>query len=269
MANKSGVAAGHYNGANRIPPAYCKLPEHKTYSEGTNMWELAQKIALAQAAVYNARPEYGTAHPWVPNFSARAKRLKAAGCNFAFELHTNWSLRNSTTPNRGSFIVIVSLCYEAGVNQAKACEAEKALAIKLWKPLADRLGLKFELRTRKGGGKWDYYSFINESKKKGIAHPMIIEHGYHPDFAENKERYMQEITAYYAKVQEMIGAPVTGGPVVIPTPQPRYITVEKGCSTLWAIHNKYKCDIEDIQLMNGKEPNPKAIWPGMKLKIVA
>lgn len=266
--NKTGICAGHYDGANVIPAQYRTKPEHD-YSEGTTMHQLVNAIAARHPEIYNARPEAGTANPWHPNFPERADRLKAAGCNCAFECHTNWSIGSGGKPNRGVFLVIVSLCYEAGASQARACEDEKALAAKLWKPLADELGLKFEIRTRKGGGNWDYYSFINFGKKRGIAHPMIIEHGYHMDFAEHKDEWIWTIADYYDRVQAMIGAEVIPTEPTQPQKPEAYrdFITTADCVTLWSISRKFGVPIESIRLPDGTKPNAGAMRVGMTVRI--
>lgn len=199
-----GICAGHYNGANRIPAQFATAPEYKAYSEGTAMYNLAGLICSRYPQIFNGRAEAGTAKPWRPDFPERARRLAAQKCDYAFELHTNWSLKNSKTPNRGVFLVITSLCYEDGRNREKRAREEVELATMLWKPLADELGLKFQIRQKKGGGNWDWYSFINFCKKRGIAHPMIIEHGYHMDYAGDAEEYARRITDYYEHVLAMV-----------------------------------------------------------------
>lgn len=209
--SKIGICAGHYNGANRIPSRFANTEALKGYSEGTAMFNLAKRISETYSQIYNARTEAGTAKPWHPNFPERAKRLAVAKCDYAFELHTNWSMKNDTTPNRGIFVVITSLCYEDGKDQEKRAAEEVSLATRLWKPLADALGLKLSIRQKKGGGNWDYYSFINYCKKRGIAHPMIIEHGYHPDYAENTEEYTRKIVEYYQEVMRLTGVDSTPG----------------------------------------------------------
>jgi LysM repeat protein len=269
--SKIGVCAGHYNGANVIPAQYRTRPEHN-YSEGTSMHALAKRIVGAHPHIYNARTEAGTATPWHPNWTERSSRLKNAGCDYAFELHTNWSIGGGGKPNRGVFLVIVSLCFEAGANKEKACAAEKALALKLWKPLADKLGLKFEIRTRKGGGDWDYYSFINFCKKAKIAHPMIIEHGYHLDFAENYDRYMSEVVAYYNDISAMLG--ITAPPVTPPAepeqPEPPTgyfeYTYAKG-DYLGTIGKRFGVKWQDIKRKDGKPLDDKNMHIGDVLLI--
>ena len=146
------------------------------------------------------------------------------------ELHTNWSLNSNGQPNRGTFLVITSLCYEDGANRVKRAAEEKAMATRLFKPLADAMGLRFAIRTRKGGGNWDYYSFINECRKRGIPHAFIVEHGYHMDFADDIAGNIKKAVARYGQIYAMLN------PSQPPVPQPTFVEyVFKKGDTLWSI----------------------------------
>jgi hypothetical protein len=84
------------------------------------------------------------------------------------------------------------------------------MAIQLFKPLADAMGMEFEIRTKKGSGEWDYYSFINFCNRERIPYPFIVEHGYHIDYASNETEFRQLIAARYAEI-------VQAAPDVVPT----------------------------------------------------
>ena len=254
---KFAVGGGHGDGSNPIPmPWKDDKPAYKTYAEGTSNRLNAEAVCKALPAVYNFRPE----KTW-PSFGTKASRIrKACGTDTAaFEFHTNWSINGKGQPNRGTLLVIVSLCYEDGANRAKRAAEEIALATKWWKPLADKWGLKFAVRTKKGGGNWDYYSFINCCKKQKIAHPMIIEFGYHMDFAEHQDEWRKDIAEHMGKIIEM-------EKVATPAPlQGVYYTVVRG-DTLSAIGNRYGVKWQNIAAANSIKA-PYLIITGQKLLI--
>jgi hypothetical protein len=100
-------------------------------------------------------------------------------------------------PNSGVFIVIIPM-----YNPVHNTDKQKEMATQLFKPLADAMGMKFELRTRKGSGEWDYYSFINFCNREGIPYPFIVEHGYHIDYASNEKRFKKLIVSRWAEIAE-------------------------------------------------------------------
>jgi LysM repeat protein len=276
VIGKIGIAGGHGNGQNQIPmPWKDDKPAYMNYAEGTAMFNLAAAVCKAFPQVFNGRTETSD-----PSFVTRADRFKKAKCEFAFELHTNWSLNSRTRqPNRGVFLVIVTLHLEAGklgrTAQKAACDAEIALATRLWKPLADDMGLKFEVRTRKSNiGNWDYYGFIRENRKRGVAHPMIVEHGYHVDFAEDIPGNTTKVIAHYAA---LLGVAVPGTaqppkpPVTPPQAKPAnpvleaVYTVKRG-DTPVEIARVFGITAELLMSRNGIE-DPRALQIGDKLYI--
>lgn len=254
---KFAVGGGHGDGRNVIPmPWKDDKPAYRTYAEGTSNRLNAEAVCKANPGVYNFRPE----KTW-PSFGTKASRIrKACGTDTAaFEFHTNWSIGNGGNPNRGTMLVIVSLCYEDGANRAKRAAEEIALATKWWKPLADKWGLRFAIRTKKGGGNWDYYSFINFGKKYGIKHPMIIEFGYHMDFAEHAEQWRKDIAERMGQIIKDSAVPP------VPKPAGVYHTVIRG-ETLSQIGKKYGVPWMTIARNNNIKP-PWIIRTGQSLRI--
>lgn len=145
------------------------------------------------------------------------------------------------------------------------------LARKLLKPLADQLGLRFEIRTKKGSGKWDWYSFVNDTRKCKIPFGWIVENGYHLDFAEHPEEYMEKIVAFQATLLQMLGIPTADIPALEPVPVIHFTTT-KDCYTQWAVHNRFRVSLENVRLDDGtpmgKAVNSGAMRPGMKLLIL-
>jgi hypothetical protein len=256
---KIGVCGGHYKGHNTIPaPWKYQKPAYKSYAEGTVMHDVALAVSRAEPKIFNARYENGYSGPTgqVPSFGARASRLKKAGCTHAVELHSNWSMHTRTTPNRGVMVVIVSLCYEDGSRRAVRAAEEIALARKMWKPLADRMGLRFEIRTKKGGGNWDYYSFINQCRKQGIPHPQILELGYHMDMADDVPGHTAQIVQRCKELQVELSAPVAPPIVQPPVAPPPALTTDEHVfaegETLWSIGRAHGVDWETIKRKDGK-----------------
>ena len=196
---KIGVMGGHGDGANAIPAQFATTPILKAYREGTAMRQLATALAELPG-VTNLRPETKDI-----SWTERARRLKDAGCDLGVELHTNWSLNRAGQPNSNVFVVIVPM-----YNPIHNTDAQKTMATQLFKPLADAMGMEFELRTRKGSGEWDYYSFINYCNRERIPYPFIVEHGYHIDYASNEAEFRQLIVSRYAEI-------VQAAPDVVPT----------------------------------------------------
>jgi len=190
--NKIGVFGGHGDGANAIPSQYAITPELKAYREGTAMHQLADALAELPG-ITNLRPGPEDIH-----WSKRAQIAADAGVDLDVELHTNWSVNSEGQPNSGVFLVIVAL-----YNPVHGVDEQKAMAEQLFKPLADSMGMKFEIRTRKGGGEWDYYSFINYANQKRIPWPMIVEHGYHADFAPDVAGNIAKVKSRYAEIVEI------------------------------------------------------------------
>jgi hypothetical protein len=186
---KIGVMGGHGDGANAIPAQFATTPILKAYREGTAMRMLSDAIA-AIPGIVNLRPEPDDV-PW----SERAVRARKAGVDLCVELHTNWSVNSAGEPNSNVFLVIIPM-----YNPIHNTGEQKAMAIQLFKPLADAMGMKFELRTRKGSGEWDYYSFINYCNRERIPYPFIVEHGYHIDYASNESEFRQLIASRYAEI---------------------------------------------------------------------
>lgn len=198
---KIGVLGGHGDGANAIPALFATTPALKSYREGTAMRRLAELLAEIPGVV-NLRPEAKDI-----SWTERARRLKDAGCDLGVELHTNWSLNRAGQPNSNVFVVIVPK-----YNPVHNTDAQKAMATQLFKPLADAMGMEFEIRTKKGSGEWDWYSFLNEQNRAGTPWPFIVEHGYHIDYATGEERFRGLIAARYREI--------AGVPLVEPVPEP-------------------------------------------------
>ena len=196
---KIGVMGGHGDGANAIPAQFATTPTLKAYREGTAMRMLSDAIA-AIPGIVNLRTEPNDV-PW----PERAVRARKAGVDLCCELHTNWSLNRAGQPNSNVFVVIVPM-----YNPIHNTDAQKTMATQLFKPLADAMGMEFELRTRKGSGEWDYYSFINYCNRERIPYPFIVEHGYHIDYASNEAEFRQLIVSRYAEI-------VQAAPDVVPT----------------------------------------------------
>ena len=192
---KIGVMGGHGDGANQIPKQYAVTPELAAYREGTAMRQLATALAELPG-VLNLRPEAKDI-----SWTDRARRLKDAGCDLGVELHTNWSLNRAGQPNSNIFVVIVPK-----YNPVHNTDKQKAMATQLFKPLADAMGMEFEIRTKKGSGEWDYYSFINFCNRGGIPYPFIVEHGYHIDYASNEAEFRQLIMSRYAEIVQASSA---------------------------------------------------------------
>lgn len=186
--NKIGVLGGHGDGVNAIPGEFATTPELAAYREGTAMHRLATTLGELPG-VQNLRPEADNI-----SWKERALRLSEAGSDLGVDLHTNWSLDENGEPNTGIMVVIVAL-----YNPVHGVDEQKTMATQLFEPLARSMGLSFSVRTKKGSGEWDWYSFINECNQKSIPYPMIVEHGYHQDFASDvdgnialvKKRYQQ------------------------------------------------------------------------------
>lgn len=200
---KIGVLGSHGDGSNAIPAQYATTPEFKAYREGTVMRQLAIELAKLPGIV-NLRPE-ATNISW----SERARRLQQAGCDLGIDLHTNWSVNSAGVPNRGILVAIVPL-----YNPVHSVQEQTAMATQLYKPLADMMGFRFEIRTKKGSGEWDYYSFLYECNRARIPYPMIIEHGYHMDFAQDvagniaivRQRYEQIVEGTSAEIYYRVSA---------------------------------------------------------------
>jgi hypothetical protein len=188
---KIGVMGGHGDGANAIPSQFATTATLQAYREGTAMRMLATKLSEIPGIV-NLRPGPEDI-PW----SERAKLIANAGCDVGVELHTNWSLNSAGQPNSNVFLVIIAL-----YNPIHDVEEQKLMATKLYQPLAQAMGMKFEIRTKKGGGEWDWYSFINECNRKSIPYPFIVEHGYHIDYASHEDWYRRLIVSQYKDIAE-------------------------------------------------------------------
>jgi hypothetical protein len=254
---KLGVCGGHFKGHNVIPKQFQTKPQYKTYCEGTVMHDVAGAVCKALPQIYNARPEdgHGPAAVQVPSFLTRAKRFKAAGCDVAVEFHSNWSMHDSKTPNHGVMLAIVSLCYEAGAAHEARCNEEKALATKLFKPMADAMKLKFEVRTRDSGSRTDYYGFIRNCKKYGVAHPIILENGYHLDFADDVPGNTAKVVQRF---KEIVGVPMAPPPPAkppTPTPTVHITHVFAEGETLWSIARNHGVHWDTLRLE--KEPDAK------------
>lgn len=171
-----GVMGGHGDGANAIPNEYAVTPELAAYREGTAMRQLAAALGEIPGVV-NLRPE-ATDISW----AERARRLHDAGCDLGLELHTNWSINSKTgKPNTGVFLVIVAMH-----NPVHGKTEQEAMAEQLFAPLAADMGMRLEIRTKDGtGGGHDWYSFLDACNRRRVPYPMIVEHGYHPDFARD------------------------------------------------------------------------------------
>lgn len=188
---KIGVMGGHGDGANAIPAEFATNSVLKAYREGTKMHELADELGKIPGIV-NLRTEAADV-----SWAERAQRIQDAGCDMGIELHTNWSLNSAGQPNSNIFLVIVAL-----YNPVHGVEEQKAMAIQLFKPLADAMGMTFQIRTKKGGGEWDWYSFLNECNRQRIPYPFIVEYGYHIDYASNESLFKQLIVARYKEIAE-------------------------------------------------------------------
>ena len=188
---KIGVMGGHGDGANAIPSQFATTPILKAYREGTAMRMLSDAIA-AIPGIVNLRTEPNDV-PW----PERAVRARKAGVDLCVELHTNWSLNRAGQPNSNVFVVIVPK-----YNPVHNTDAQKAMATQLFKPLADAMGMEFEIRTKKGSGEWDYYSFINFCNREGVPYPFIVEHGYHIDYAPKEELFKRLIVSRWAEIAE-------------------------------------------------------------------
>ena len=138
---KIAVFGGHGDGANAIPAQFATTPALKAYREGTAMRRLAELLAEIPGIV-NLRPEAEDI-----TWKERAARARAAGADLSLELHTNWSTNSAGQPNSGIFLVIVPM-----YNPHHNVEEQRAMATQLFSPLAQALGMTFEIRTKKGGG---------------------------------------------------------------------------------------------------------------------
>ena len=127
--------------------------------------------------IANLRPEAADI-----SWAERARRLHDAGCDLGLELHTNWSISAKTgKPNTGVFVVIVAMH-----NPVHGKAEQQAMAERLFAPLAADMGMRLEIRTKDGtGGGHDWYGFLDACNRWRIPYPMIVEHGYHPDFARD------------------------------------------------------------------------------------
>ena len=200
--NKIAVFGGHGDGANAIPAQFANNDVLKAYREGTAVHRLADAIAAVSPNIVNLRTEAEDV-PW----KERAARSKAAGVDMAIELHTNWSTNSAGKPNSNVFLVIVPM-----YNPKHNTDEQKAMATQMFAPLAEAMGMKFEIRTKKGGGEWDWYSFLNYHNVQGIEWPFIVEHGYHIDYASNEERFKALIVNRYKEICELstaVETPVT------------------------------------------------------------
>jgi hypothetical protein len=191
--SKIAVLGGHGDGENAIPSEFAATAALRAYREGTAMHKLADAISNA-TGIQNLRTE-ATDLSW----KERALRAKAAGADLAVELHTNWSTNSAGKPNGGVFVVIVAMH-----NPVHDTDAQKDMATQLFKPLAEAMGMTFQLRTKNGtGGGHDWYSFINQCNVQGIPYPMIVEHGYHIDYASDEDKYRQLIVKRYREICEL------------------------------------------------------------------
>lgn len=189
--SKIGVVGGHGDGANSIPSAFATDSILKAYREGTKMRELAESLAELPG-IENLRPEAADL-----SWAERAQRIQDAGCDVGIELHTNWSLNSAGQPNSNIFLVIVAM-----YNPIRSVDEQKAMATQMFQPLAEAMGMTFQIRTKKGSGEWDWYSFLNQCNQHSIPYPFIVEHGYHIDYASNEEKFKKLIVARYTEIAE-------------------------------------------------------------------
>lgn len=183
---KIGWAGGHGDNDNPIPPPWNNTPVLKAYKEGRTMRQLATAL-FEKCGGVNIREDKSNI-----SFEELARRCKRAGCDTSIECHTNWSLRRGI-PNRGYVKIIYSIFKEE----------HKLLYVELAKNIANALGLQYEVVTRKSNnGNWDYYGAVREPLQVGIKHPLIIEYGYHLDFAPDIEGNIVKAVDVWASMLE-------------------------------------------------------------------
>jgi len=193
--NGVSIISGHGIGANRIKSKYVKTAAEKAYSEGTAMFKLCEYLQNVKGVENIRTGEKKIGYSY--NRTTRAKMMAKTSADLCISMHTNWSTDRNDNPNSGVFTVYVSM-YNPIHNVAE----QKAMAEKLFKPVADELGLKFKVATKKGGGKWDYYTYLQYCSKYGVPYPMLIENGYHIDYANDEERFMKAIYKNFQRICE-------------------------------------------------------------------
>lgn len=253
LTGKIGVCGGHGDGANKIPSPFNNTAELKAYREGTSMRVLATAIEKANPdKIVNLRTESSNI-----TWKERALRAANAKVNVCIECHTNWSTNSAGQPNSNIFLVIVPL-----YNPIHGIDEQKKLATDMFGPLAESMKMKFSIRTKKGGGEWDWYSFLNECNQKSIPHPFIVEHGYHIDYAQQEEAFRNLIVNRYT---EIVGTPTVVVPDDPASVEQIVHTVVRG-DTLSKIGKAYGVSWPEIALLNNIT-SPYTIYPGQALVI--
>lgn len=154
--------AGHYKGYNRYPAA-------KGYSEGNQMWALANKLkAELERKGVNVVMTKGSleANPGLTTRGATAGRNAAS---LFISLHSN-AVSNAVNDN----VIGVECYYSIFDNKGKDFADKLCSAVASVMSTTNR-GAK----TRKGSGNWDYYSVIKGAVDSGCKQAFLIEHGFH------------------------------------------------------------------------------------------
>jgi len=152
------IDPGHYAGYNPYPP----FPQ---YSEGTQMWKLANylKPRLEKCGIEVIMTKDSVEKN--PGLTTRGK--KARGCDMFISLHSN-------AVGKGVSNVTGVECYRSIFNDGDTFAAGVCEVVAKVMNTKNR-GAK----TRKGSGNWDYYSVIKGAVDAGCKRAYLIEHGFH------------------------------------------------------------------------------------------
>lgn len=152
------IDAGHYAGYNKYPP----FPQ---YSEGTQMWKLANKLKtkLEKCGIEIVM----TKNSVESNPGLNTRGSKAKGCDMFISLHSN-AVGSGISTTRGVE------CYRSIFNNGDTFAAGLCDVVSKTMNTTNR-GAK----TRKGSGNWDYYGVIKGAVDVGCKKAYLIEHGFH------------------------------------------------------------------------------------------